>query len=83
MTLRPIIYTSTGDEVRVGDKVTIKRTILPDVSGIVSYVHDPNREYVVKGDNEVGFAVRIKKYEEYWFGGDAPRKVGLRERGKA
>ena len=51
----------TGDEIRVGDKVEIKRFLRPPIKGEIFSVYDPEKPMTLKGSNEYSVTVKTTK----------------------
>lgn len=64
----PIHYSGTDRPMKVGDKVFIKRRFLPAIKCEVSYVYDPGKDSVLKGDNEYGFTLKLPNGKYRWYG---------------
>lgn len=62
-----IIEYTSGEPVRVGDQVRIKRRFRRDLAGVVIRVYDPAQPSPPKGDNEVGFAISTVDGRGWWF----------------
>jgi hypothetical protein len=76
-----IVYQQTGEPMRVGDKVSIRRRFWRKYVGTVAGVYDPSRPPGIKGANEYGFFVELPGSRGLWCGGQPTDHVELLERG--
>lgn len=71
----------TGEEVRLGDRVRLRRWIRSPLEGVVDFVHDPTKPAPPKGDNDVGFSVRLNDQRGWiWFGAKIHKRLELMSR---
>ena len=49
----------TDDAVRIGDKVTIQRFLRRNLTGVVTYVYDPEQFSPRFGSNDYGISIRL------------------------
>jgi hypothetical protein len=65
----PLRY-HNGDIIKQGDRVSLRRSLRPDLVGQVIYVYDPMKPFIPTGENEYGFSVRLADNRERWYGGE-------------
>ena len=52
-----VLRYATGEEVRVGDRVRVRRLLRQPLEAVVESVYDPTKPSPPKGDNDMGFSV--------------------------
>ena len=77
----PIVYAQTSEQVRVGDKVLIRRRFRKPLSGIVTHVYDPSKPSPPRGENDYGVAIQIGDNKYCCILGQPPENIQLLERG--
>jgi hypothetical protein len=75
----PLRYFGSNKEVKIGDKVEVKRLIRPNLQGMVIYVYNPNEPSIPNGNNPTGYTIKIKK-DEFIFVSKLDKRVILKER---
>jgi hypothetical protein len=69
-------YYGSGEEIKVGDYVKVKRFLRSPINGIVSFVYDPQKPSPPKGDNPRGFTVKVSE-SKFLFFAQAERSIEL------
>lgn len=69
-------YYGSGEEIKVGDYVKVKRFLRTSFRGIVTFVYDPQKPSPPKGDNPRGFTVKVSE-SKFIFFSKAERTVEL------
>jgi hypothetical protein len=72
-----LIEYASGEPVRVGDQVRIKRRFRRALTGVVVHVYDPTQPSPPKGNNELGFHVETEDGRGYWFPASRDARVEL------
>lgn len=57
-------YFKTNEEVKFGDNVEIKRFLRSKMKGIVVYIYDPNKPSIPRGENPIGYSIKINNNRE-------------------
>jgi hypothetical protein len=74
--LTSFAYIPSGEAIRVGDHVAIRRWLRRPLTGTVIEVYDPSRPSIPHGDNPYAFSIRLENGDVLFFG-QPSRRVQL------